>query len=483
MNFSAGFTPNMTIKPIDLSGLGTQVQKETKNMDWKKAEQVKPEATSRAELKGGIQNVQSQAKELLGAQVAAPSVAGVQNIQGVRTNAANIRTPEELALLRQAVNQAQAAQAQAGQVDINPFLQALSQSAQSTPQALAMAQAAAQGQGPSAAQAQLQSGVDQAIAAQMAAAQSGGGGAAALRGAQQQAGLMQQQAANQAAQLRAAEQAQAMGLFADLAGQADAQRAAIAAQGAGLSLGAQELAGAQQQAALNAYLSGAGQLAGIGAELATQRAGLQQQANLANQEAQMRAALANQQAGLAQSELGLQSQLAAMNAQTQRMGLGAGLLGQGLGAQQAVLGSDIDLLLGEKGLASQRRGQDIAKAQADRDFLGTIIGGGLEAGGGVLASLLSDENAKTDIKPNDSTKEFLAALTDNEYRYKNPKLKGAAKGKQYGPMAQDLAKTKMGKTAVVDMGGYMGVDPGRAVLLALSGLSNLNARLSKLEAN
>jgi hypothetical protein len=138
-------------------------------------------------------------------------------------------------------------------------------------------------------------------------------------------------------------------------------------------------------------------------------------------------------------------------------------------------------MLGMQGLGLSKRAQDLASSQANRAFLGTLLGGVMSAGGAIAASG-SDKRIKKDIEPNDSTTEFLAALTDNKYKYKDTSMRGTKEGVQYGPMAQDLVKTEMGKTAVVDMGGYMGVDPSRAVLLALSGLSNLHNRLEKLEA-
>lgn len=81
---------------------------------------------------------------------------------------------------------------------------------------------AAQGRGPSAAQAQLQAGMDQAIAnqyAQAASARSSLGAAAAARQAGMSAAQIQQQTANEAAALRAREQQAAMGLAGDLTSQ------------------------------------------------------------------------------------------------------------------------------------------------------------------------------------------------------------------------------------------------------------------------
>lgn len=443
--------------------------------------------TSRVRQTQATEQLEATGRGLLSRNVDVPTVGpiDVTTAQAPTASAAQLGDIQGMDQLAGVVNQAQQAYRQSGDVNINRFLNALMQSGQATPEALQMAQAAAQGQGPSAAQAQLQAGLDQSIAAQMAAGASGGGGAAALRGAQQQAGLMQQQAANQAAQLRAQEQQQAMALFGNLATQQDQLAAQRAAQAGGLSLGAQELSGAQQQQALQTLLAGAGQQAGLGLEAASTQAGLQQQANLANLDAGTRVALANQmaanQASQLGAQLGMEGQLAALGAEQAYAGMGAGLLGQGLGARTGRLGTEMDFLLGQQGLQAQRRAQDIAKREADRAFWGQILGGVIGAGGAVGAAALSDERAKTDISANDATGEFLAALTDNKYKYKDPSMKGAAEGEQFGPMAQDLAKTKMGRTAIVDMGGYMGVDPSRAVLLALSGLSNIHGRLEKLE--
>src|SRR6185437_14858576 len=114
--------------------------------------------------------------------------------------------------------------------------------------ALAMYQQAAQGNGPSAAQAQLQSGLDQSIQAQQAQAASARGGFG-LANAQHQAAQNQAQlagqAANNAAQLRAQEQQAAMAGYGNLG-------STIQSQQAGNAL-------AQQGNQLQAYGMGAGQ--------------------------------------------------------------------------------------------------------------------------------------------------------------------------------------------------------------------------------
>lgn len=84
-----------------------------------------------------------------------------------------------------------------------------------------------------------------------------------------------------------------------------------------------------------------------------------------------------------------------------------------------------------------------------------------------LASL-SDRREKTDIRrlPAKDSEEFLDALANAyRYKYKDPKVPGAAEGEHVGPMAQDLETTRIGKT-IVETGpdGRKRVDTGRLTL-------------------
>jgi hypothetical protein len=192
-----------------------------------------------------------------------------------------------------------------------------------------------------------------------------------------------------------------------------------------------------------------------GTQLTAAQAQLQQQAALANQESMLKAGMFNTQAGLEAQQLQQAGQL------------GYGQLASGLmGAAGSVYGNIYN--------TEQARQNQIAQARSG--LLGGIISGGATAG----AAVLSDRNMKKDIKVNKETQAFLNALTDNEYSYKDTTQAGTAPGRQYGPMAQDLAKTKMGKTAVIDGPDGMMVDSSRGFLLALSGLANINQRLNKL---
>lgn len=64
------------------------------------------------------------------------------------------------------------------------------------------------------------------------------------------------------------------------------------------------------------------------------------------------------------------------------------------------------------------------------------------------------------------------------YRYKDPRAPGAAPGKQFGPMAQDMLKSGPGVASAVHRGpnGMLAVDPDRAALAAVAGLSEEQRR-------
>lgn len=116
-------------------------------------------------------------------------------------------------------------------------------------QALGMYQQAAAGNGPSAAQAQLQSGLDQSLQAQQAQAASTRGGfglANAQHDASVNSGQLQGQAANNAAQLRAQEQQAGMAGYATTAAGIQAQQSQNAQAAQAAQLNAQNAANTAQ---------------------------------------------------------------------------------------------------------------------------------------------------------------------------------------------------------------------------------------------
>jgi hypothetical protein len=292
-------------------------------------------------------------------------------------------------------------------------------------------QAAIQGiessEGPSAAQAQLQSGLNKSQAQSLAMARSGrgwGGSAGAMSQAQQQNAAMSQAAANQAAVLRAQEEAAfrtraatninaaaSMGL--NQAGVNDAQtRALIEAGMAGVQSGGQmraqaaslgQNAYAQQLAAQQASAS-AGQ-AGIGQSLAAREAAAAiGQQSYAQQIAAQQAAAGVGQAGIAQTlaaqeaaagigQQGYAQQLAAKQAATQagQAGIGQNIAGlqaaadvgqqgyaQQLAAQQAA---------GSLGVGAMQAGSELAMSGLQSG--GQMAMAGIEGGGRLATESLA----------------------------------------------------------------------------------------------
>ena len=76
--------------------------------------------------------------------------------------------------------------------------------------------------------------------------------------------------------------------------------------------------------------------------------------------------------------------------------------------------------------------------------------------------------------------EFLAALSSNAYEYKDKAKHGT--GRYFSPMAQDLEKTEVGKSMVVEgADGVKMVDYSRGFGVLLAAQAQLNKRLSEME--
>jgi hypothetical protein len=129
------------------------------------------------------------------------------------------------------------------------------------------------------------------------------------------------------------------------------------------------------------------------------------------------------------------------------------------------------------------------QAQADVGLAGaaaTAKGAELNAAATGIAGLakLSDRREKKDIT--DSEKEiaaFVRGINPYAWRYKRPELPGAGKGRQYGVMAQDLERSKVGRTLVHKRpDGRREVDVAGAATVALAAISALNKRIDRAEA-
>jgi non-canonical (house-cleaning) NTP pyrophosphatase len=77
-------------------------------------------------------------------------------------------------------------------------------------------------------------------------------------------------------------------------------------------------------------------------------------------------------------------------------------------------------------------------------------------------------------------KEYLATTKGSMYQYRRPNAPGQRHGENFGPMAQDLQKTKIGRTVVVEKADGLYVDTGRLALADHGALAALAARVERL---
>lgn len=362
--------------------------------------------------------------------------------------------------------------------------------------------AQAAGQGPSLAMNQLRQGTDRNIqqAMAMAASQRGANPALALRQLGGQVVMANQQAASDAANLRAQEQMAAREQLGGVLSGARTQDIGLATDQAGLT----------QQAAL------ANQ--GAKNEFAAQQAQMQQQAALANQQAALQSRQLNDQASqfynngvMQSSQANRDAQIALENLRVQNaLGVNAANAGAyasagqargnvvgGIGQGLATAFSDENLKTnvkdGETAAAStlDKVKETVTQLTDDNKFepgfrgegkaigmgLGQLFKGMGSSGAGAVAA--SDEELKENIKGGDgSLQGFLNAIKAKQYEYKDPKF---GEGTHVSPMAQDLEKTPLGDSLVIDTPQGKMVDYAKAGGLMLASAAMLNDRMGDLE--
>lgn len=92
----------------------------------------------------------------------------------------------------------------------------------------------------------------------------------------------------------------------------------------------------------------------------------------------------------------------------------------------------------------------------------------------------SDRRAKKDIKQvkDGDLDSFLKSLSRNKFKYKD---ESDGEGEHVGPMAQDLAKSKVGKTALVEgKDGKLGYDKDKMQGIVLAALSRLSDKVDEV---
>jgi hypothetical protein len=289
-------------------------------------------------------------------------------------------------------------------------------------------------------QAALQKATDRAVAQAAGTAAGARGGAAALTGAGRQAVGVQAQTAARGAQ--------------DIVEQR--RRDDIQATSQGLQA-----------------ISGA---AGIGTQLAQNEIALGDQAIKAA-EVNLRGYLGNQELGQREKESLRQFALEASKIDMQRY------------QTDMQYRQSVDANLTQKYIANTQLEGVFAKINAEEgigaaDWLMGAVGLASGAASAVAAGAASDERVKHKrAAPSLGVlREFVSAGKGEFYEYTDTKIPGTREGKNFGPMAQDLQRTAIGRTLVKPgPDGVLRVDTGRLALADHSAISHLASRLQRLE--
>lgn len=124
--------------------------------------------------------------------------------------------------------------------------------------------------------------------------------------------------------------------------------------------------------------------------------------------------------------------------------------------------------------------KDLMLRQQQTQILGSLLGGAASLGSAGITK--SDEKSKKNIKSaKNDIKDFLDKLSSKSYNYKEPESPGAASGKRVGILAQDLEKSGVGRTMVMDTPHGKMVDTTQGFGAILAAQAELNKRLNALE--
>lgn len=139
------------------------------------------------------------------------------------------------------------------------------------------------------------------------------------------------------------------------------------------------------------------------------------------------------------------------------------LAGLGSAGMQTGVGAAGQYSQDRVGLQTGFMNMDNARRMANSNNMSNMIGQGIQMAG----LFASDERLKKDIKPMDKSdlKELRETLKPYAYKYKNKEL---GDGEFFGVMAQDLEKSKLGKTVIEEKDGYKFVNIKKATSLFLA---------------
>lgn len=288
---------------------------------------------------------------------------------------------------------------------------------------------------------------------------------------------------NQAALQKATDRAvaQAAGSAAGARGGASAlagaQRQAVGVQAQTAARGAQDIVEQRrrdEQTAVGLGLQAIGGAADVGKGLAANEIALGDQA-IKTAQVNLQAYLGGQELGQREKESLRQFALEASKIDMQRY------------QTDMQYRQSVDADLTQRYIAGTQLEAAYAKIAADENIgpadwlMGTV---GLAAGGAQAAAIASDERVKTArAKPTTKAlREFVEAGEGEFYDYVEPHKPGRRPGRNFGPMAQHLARTEVGRTLVApDRDGTLRVDAARLALADHSALNHLAGRLARLE--
>lgn len=190
---------------------------------------------------------------------------------------------------------------------------------------------------------------------------------------------------------------------------------------------------------------------------------------------------------------GTQRQLIAERGQSGREIAQAGAAGQvaeQLAARDAILAQADMNLNRQAGLQSLEAQRRAGNAAASNQLTGALIGAAGQIGASAISAdkkdtpkeTPSDKTLKSDIKPAEQkVKSFLDEISSKEYRYKPEVNRGNAK--KVGVMAQDLEKSELGKSLVIEKSGKKHIDMESGFSAMLAAQAHLNKRINKLEGS
>ena len=213
-----------------------------------------------------------------------------------------------------------------------------------------------------------------------------------------------------------------------------------------------------------------------------QREAMMNAANLTQQSANQAAQLRAQQQIAGMQQYGSQATQAGQLAQTQSQ-QEANIYGQQLGQQAAMAGAQNTAQANQLSAANDQATLQQQANEATAKYKAQAAGGMMNAGGGAVTTLLSDERLKKDVKTDKKMIEaFLDGIEAKSFEYKESKGdKGTTPGTHLGVIAQDVEAAPGGRSMIVETPDGKGIDIPSAVGMLMAASANINDRIKDIE--